>query len=586
MPVDPHTWVDISDFLTATILNGDMYRWNGEEFYSTGIRFHARKPIYASCNGTATASNIGNNAWNPAYDASGGSQGTSLIRADTGSLMGAWWDPNITGNIRMSSLNAGGGLPLVQGGVGLMFGHVAWGPNGGAVGAGLGLSSGSSGAGNPGTLQAANSARNMVTFVCDILDGNSQRWTIFAYNNTGGTAAPLTSPLADGSGRCSRLHAQWASVYPANGFTVLSGANPATGWTNSSVLNAALLNSNTGIRNVLRQMNMPPLLRAPQTSTQGLTANTNTTVTLGSPTYDTYSGLSGNTYTVPFSGVYLVHGYVGCQNFSGNLRAGVKINGGTTYWGPDSPMASGNHGTATKTQLLSLVAGDTITLQALATAAATTSSIWAPRLLVYQICQRTIVVPSVTLPDTTYRWAAGTPGPISTLFNQHVANDLVFLMTQRPYALTYQNTAQTGIAMNTPTTVVMQSNTGIVHGENTDRWNAFNTTTGVFTAPVNGWYLAVWEVFLAAPTLTATPVVIATIQPTPSGLAGWDQYQEQNMATTSSPVPGATGMAYYYLRAGDTITPGVQTQDSSATTIATQVGTGINSSFGIVWVGE
>jgi hypothetical protein len=47
---------------------------------------------------------------------------------------------------------------------------------------------------------------------------------------------------------------------------------------------------------------------------------------------------------------------------------------------------------------------------------------------------------------------------------------------------------------------------------------------------------------------------------------------------------GATVVSYYYLRAGDTVAPSVETYDSTAGTIATS--TVENSHFELVWLGE
>jgi hypothetical protein len=79
--------------------------------------------------------------------------------------------------------------------------------------------------------------------------------------------------------------------------------------------------------------------------------------------------------------------------------------------------------------------------------------------------------------------------------------------------------------------------------------------------------------------------VLGLLGLSPNGSDPWDRYQQQNMVTGSDG-SGASAVSFYYLRAGDSIQPGVETFDSTSTTIATDVTTGINSHFEVVWLGE
>jgi hypothetical protein len=53
---------------------------------------------------------------------------------------------------------------------------------------------------------------------------------------------------------------------------------------------------------------------------------------------------------------------------------------------------------------------------------------------------------------------------------------------------------------------------------------------------------------------------------------------------TTATGSGAAAVSYYYLRAGDSIQPGMITKDSTNTTINTA--TAVESHFEVVWLGE
>lgn len=581
MPVDPHTWADVSDWFTATIANGDFYRYNGLEFIPTGIQFHARRPVYKGWNpnvGVSTASG----AWVNAFRSSGGL--TAAVNVDSGGQFGWFMDNQSQGNV-FSNLAGAGGLPPPgrAGGLMLVTGCVPWPVNSGSIQVALGSSAGVI----PelyGSLQDANGSSVISTgWVLDIVDAAHEHYALLSTQSSGGASA-VPGPAVDGSYSAVRLHAFWASIYQANGFTA-SAPSPVASWSPSSTVNAALLNGNAGIRDVLRVLNMPPLLRATRTSgTQSLTLNTDNVINTLTATNDSYSGFASNTYTVPQNGIYLVYGYVPVGSYTGSLSAGVIING-TTYYGPRA-VGTGNSISASKTQIFSLNAGDTIQLIGNPSATVSTNGTAPVLLIVLKMGEQGVPSPLPTVPDTTYRWQAGTPGDLSALWNAHIANDLTFL-TRRPYLLTYQGTAQTGIAMNTQTPVTMDTVAGIVHADGGDNYSGWNAGTHIYTAQRAGWYLAVEEMMLASPSLTANPWVTASVAVTPaSGINPYDSYQRQNMPASGN-FPGATAVGMYYLRAGDTIKPGVLTGASSLTTIGTGVSTpNVTSHFELVWLGE
>lgn len=584
MPTDPRTWTDVTDYWTATYANGDLYRYNGMEFVPNGIQFHANRPVYSSIAALAGVSATSGN-WIRAFDSPGVT--LSGIFADTGGKYGAFADNDNSGNIMMG-IAGGGGLPTSPGGLAMVTGVGPMWPasgGGGLVANGLDLYSGITGSTIGGTEQAVLTGVRSAPFFLDIIDGNVQRWALWGYNGSGGTMTPSAPFARDGSGYATRLGAHWVSVYPANGHTVTSAPAPVSSWSSGSTINAATLNGNTGIRDVFRYLNMPPLLRAHKTASQSLSASTNNVITLGGVDYDTYGGWSTGTatYTVPFDGLYLVHGFVTVGALGASTMAtGVLING-TAYNGPRMGKSGLGNTSAIKTQIFSLRAGDTIQLYANPGAAVSTvTGVYAPRLIVLNVGSIGTPSPLPTVPNPSYRWTAGTPGDLSTLFNAHIANDLTFLV-QRPYLLSYQSSAQSGIAMSTDTAVTMDTVQGIVHSDSSDNYSGWDSTNKRYVAPRDGWYLAVEEVFLAQPSLSTTPWVCAELQVVPGGTYAWDQYQAQFMSGAN--FPGATAVGYHYLRAGDTIQPGVITVSSSSTTISTAVAATTNSHFECVWLG-
>lgn len=592
MPTDPHTWD--GDFLTATLLDGDLYQFAGSATIPTGVNFHVNRPIYKSYNKSTALVSVANGNWNLAYASSsaGGGAPESGVIVDSAGQFAGWFDPNLTGNVRYNSLAAGGGTPTSNGGLVLMTGYGLWPATGGGsnVGAGIGLSTASV-PDSHGTLQATNAGHQTTCICIDLMDSNSQRWALFGFNGSGAALSMPLTTQADGSGWASRLHAHWASVYPANGFVNSNPPAPLGNWTPTSpALTTAFLNGTTGFRNPLRLLNMPPLARAVAGGSQALTANTAATITLTATSgMVTYGSFGSNTFTAPFTGLYFVHGYVACQNFSGNLRAGVKI-GGVNYWGPYTPMPGTGEAGATKTQVFYLNAGDTVTLQGYATAAANTSTAHPARLVVTYLA--TGLTPSVGSPgslpvesDTTFRFTAGTPsgaGQLAANFTSFPANDLNLLI-HRPYAMAYQTVAQ-GIPVGTATALNLDTVKDIVHGNVTDNFSAWSSANSNYVAPISGWYLCVEEAFFAAPTLTATPSALALLQPNPNGADTWDRFQQQSFITTAA--SGATAVSYYYLRAGDTLTPGAQHYDTVASgNLNTNVSIA-NSHLEIVFLGQ
>jgi len=587
MPFFPRTW-STGDFFTASRLDNDLYQFNGQWFSANGTRFHARRPIYKGYSGyTAPTNAIPTGTWAMTYATTSNANPESSVIADTPGMLNAWFDPNLSGNINLGQLQYGGGTASLSGGIGLVTAYTLW-PNSsntGNVANGIGNSTAPTTAPNTlGTSQGLNSAHQTCNICVDLMDMNpGGRLANFAFNGAGGTLDPQGAPNADGSGWASRFLAHWASVYTSTGTAVTNLPAPTT-WTGTTAITSTLLNGAAGLRGPLRFLNMPPLCRAAQGSTQNLLAGTAATINLTATSgFDSYSGFNNgtDTYTVPLAGLYFVYGQVGIGNINGTIRAGIQINGGTTYWGPKCVAPGSGTACGAKAQIFSLNAGDTITLQGASSVASTTSSSNPPRLVILCVSLAGAPSPLATPPDTSFRFTAGTPGPVTSLLNAHISNDLNFLL-YRPYLMAYQTVSQN----YTPGTVAnlsLDTVAGIVHGDNGDNYSGWNATNKNYVAPVAGWYMVVEEVFYKTPTLTATPSAVALVGLNPHGTDVNDRYQQANLPGSSAD-GGASLVSYYYLRAGDTLTPAAETYDSSSTTLGTS--TAVNSHMEIVWLGE
>lgn len=579
MPQDPRTWAT-GDYVSSSYLDYDLYAAGAgypqvAQFVPNGIRWHSQPALYKcimlGSGQTLAASGVWKNIF------ASGSQPEVIV--DTAGFYGAHMDPTRVGTIQDVILSSGGGLPgQYGGGLYLVSGYVPLTVTTGGTNMSAGLTQGSTIPNTYGTQQKAIPGGTCTPFLLDLQQFGSNTYTLSGYSNNTGAATIQVS--VDGSGTSPSFSALWVSGQV--GFTT-SGPAPTAAWTSASTVTSAGLNS--GLRDVLRTMNFPPLFRGYDTAGVSVPNATNTTIGLNNFNADNYSGWSTPTYTVKQSGLYLVHGIVFFSNFSAQMMAGVSING-TDYWGPAMPSPSNNAQSATKTQIFSLNANDTISLRAWQNSgsAQTTNTTCQSRLVVIKV--GTAGTPSTlpSVPDLSFRYTAGYQPDLSSLLNAHLANDLTFL-TYQPYLMSYQTAATTGIAMGTPTKTIMQNNTGIVHGDNGDNYSGYNATTGVYTVQRTGWYMCVGEVFMSFPSLTTTPLYCFQMFPSPTGATSPSDGYQSAGATLANNAGGATGFGYYHLRAGDTIYPGIYTANSSATTTSTTV-TGRNSHFEMVWVGE
>jgi len=441
-----------------------------------------------------------------------------------------------------------------------------------------------------GTSQAGNAGHDVTPFAVDLIRPGGNSFFVTAYNGGSGSPNAQLKFSTDGSGESFTFQALWASVPPANGHIAGAAPAPKTSWLSTDTVTAAGLNAE--IRDIFRVLNMPPALKVQSTGTTSCATSTATAISLPSVLLDSYSGWNSgtSTYTAPFSGIYLISGNVFFPG-SGTVtlaKTGVNV-GGTNIWGPAGPDPSGGVLGTSKIGLFDLNAGDTVQLMGFQTSGSTQSTVSSPvsQLVILYMGAKGAVTGSPTPPDLSYRYPpqGGSAAALSTL-NTHLANDTNFLVN-KPYFTGHQQTQQTGIADGTETQVIIDTIAGQVHASNGDNYSGWNATTHVYTAPVDGWYMAISEVFLPPATLTTQPASAALLQVSSNFGASdaWDWYQHAT-ANTSGQVTGAAAMGFYYLRQGDTITPGVIQQNMVSGTNSLAAPASAKTHFDLIWVSE
>lgn len=581
MPVPPYTW-QIDDFLTAGRLNGELYRTGGALFAPNGTGFHGQRPIYKSF-GKSPA--FGSSAWTFIGGNTAPFVFTWPVLADTGAMFGHRLDPVQGGSILLNVPNSGGALGSA-GGLGVVTLTTTFGTGLNTnVGAGMSPLSGIL-PDSQGTVQNANQSYNSAPWALDIMDLNPSSGPIGAWALQGGANAIVPPSATDGSGGgLSRFGAHWASVYPANGATVSAIPALTASYTDSTPLTAALMNAN--IQQLMSLLNMPPLLRVAATGTTSVPNGTATVINFPAATWDTYGGWnsSTDTYTVPLPGIYLVAGFAPFGDIGNcHIAAAADING-TTIWGPSVTAVSGLTSAAGKAGIFDLNAGDTVKLQAFQGSGTTQSCQAGSIFVVLYLGAQGIASPVPSTPDENYSFIAGTPGSrMAGLLTQHVGNDLNFLLN-KPYFLGYQATAQNNASEGVSKALAIDTIKGLIHGIAGDPWGGWNAPALKWAAPVSGWYMAVEEIFAIPPT-QPNATCAAALAVSPAGANTPDFYQQNNCAAGVTST-GACAVGYYYLRAGDTVQPMFWENGFFNTgAVGTNVATGINSHFEVVFLGE
>lgn len=445
------------------------------------------------------------------------------------------------------------------------------------------------------------------------ISGSGLIWGSIAVAYTTSVPTPGTAPVIGpggggggglganngGAGMDGQLILTWTGASGA-GYGTPPSPQPYASWSPTTTVGTTSaddvdINGPAGITDVVNYLASPPVFRIADLSAPSVPSGTLTPVSFtgDSATVDTYAGWSSGSYRVQRSGIYLFHG-LGCfaANTAGTRQVGVTVNG-TTYWGPGYAAASAGATHATKTVILSLVAGDTVSLAVRqdSGSALTLSATSATRFFLTWLCNAGPPQGNWVPPDTTYRWVSGTsPAELPGLFQNHLANDLGFLVN-RPYLLAYQSVGQSGLPVGSFSTVTMDSVSGIVHGDNGDPWSGWTPGAGnLYTAPVDGWWLTVAE-YLTGPSSSAGATVTAGIQPSTSGgvtPAYPVDWWQANVATPSASVGGgATAVGLSYALAGETLTPAVMGSGfpSPYPTLTGQQNSGVAaSSFAAVWI--
>jgi len=582
MPVQPGSWS--TGPVTAKALNAALYSIRpGNGHKPGGIAFHANRPLLVegltdssftqpSSSAGTFKSVAGTADWKNYFD-------SSVL---FGGGADAPWN-TATGTFTAQVFASDGSTSDVPGGYYLTWGNAAWTAtkNPGASGAGI-LEAGSVTAGG---AQFSGTARPNCAYVLDAVQlPNPSTANLMGYcSDSSGSSFTYTSKSADYSGACTRFYTAWAGI--SSDYATLGSVPAPAAWANGGTVTSALLNG-AGVNEPLTLLNAPPLLRAGSLLATSVSSGTVTTVPIGTPQIDTYSAytVSTRTWTVPLTGVYLVHGIVYYASGStGQMYAGIEVNGSLILYGPAYQSAGSGNTACQVTRLLDLEAGDAVKLVTFSSASNTLGSSYQCRLVTLWMSS---LAPSDgawswTPPSTGFRWEAGSSGTALTAqFAAHLTNDLSFLL-QRPYLLAWQGTAQTGLSQNAFHTVTMDTVAGRVHASAGDPYGGWHTGSGGYwEAPVNGWYLVQAGFFQGAPSSTPASLTAAILQ-NPPGTATPDQFQQ---ATTVSATlaPGAEAVGAYYLRAGDTVQPQYQQQDGG--TFSTFTGAGRESYFGVMWL--
>ncbi len=583
MPIIPASF-PANEPLTAKQLNTALYTYTpGSTFTPTGILFHANRPLLveglqlalsqeSNSSGTTTSLS-GSGNWKNYFDNAalfGGGADTLYSTAN------GWLNPGVAGS---------DGIAGSAGGHFVIWGFPCFSATTNARGAGSYLNA--SGTLVSGGKQLSSTTHDNASYVMDIvttISGQTTSLEGWCADTSGGTYSYRFN-LTDYSGETTRFYGFWCGILH-NGSTV-SSVPVIPAWTSTSAVTSTALN-NSAVVAPMSLLNDPPLLRVGTSlSGQSPTPSTVTVLSISTAQLDTYGGwqVLDSAYTVPLSGVYLVHGYVFYStSTTNNVQAVILVNTSIPVYGPAYQAVSGINIGCQVTRLLDLQAGDTVQL---ATYTNGSSNSYGS-----DLCRISIAwlaglgsgsTESFTPPDTGYRWQAGTSGSdLVAAFQQHLTNDVSFLI-QRPYLLSYQSTAQTGLSQNVFHTITMDTVSGLIHGSAGDPYAGWHTSSGgYYAAPVDGWYLVIAG-YAQSALASGTASCLAGILQTPAGSQSPDYYQHVSTTTTGLN-PGAEAIGAYYLRAGDTVQPQYLQQDAG--TFSTAVAAGHQSSFSVVWLCE
>lgn len=600
MPVPARTW-STNDYVTAEYLNTDLYSYVPfNNHFPNGLLFHSMTPmmhawadaaglVVTSAGGGGAATNLSDTGTNSHWGQTACTE--SLYVGSNGPYQGKFL-PRVQG-ADSGPVTAGGGNYLV-------YSQICWQPQTNTTGyAGASLSSFVSAPEVHGATQLPSTVRQNMPWCFDLVEAASQVSNTIDFqpealcqdssaNNFG-----LVSN-SNASGAPARAGYMWCGVGGKNSPPLVNGTvppGPTLGWATASSANLQ-----GGLRNPLWFLNNRPQLRTSAAQVSGaVPTNTNVILQWASDDYDNYTNYNASThqYTVPMDGVYLCYTMV---EFNGSiaqqLRTGFQINGSLNLFGPSYSTSSGAHlARAQSIRLLDLRHNDTVAAICSVTGAAASTTGNGKMVLVWMGTLATSGTPlTFNPPDIQFRWPAGAPGSSALMqyFNEHAGQDLGFLL-QRPYALAYQTTAQSGLANNTIQAISCQNNTGRVHASFGDNYGGWSGPSNYrYVAQVPGWYLAVGGVFQGFS--GTTPYVpsygFTCLNSVGANIGNYTVHQKSSSATSGINVEGAEGLLFVYLYTGDSLYPTYQQLDGAGTFSTTVSTAGCESHFGLVWVSE
>ena len=579
-------------------MNLALYTYTaGNNHAPTGILFHSAPPLLTEIARTAlgfsqASSPAGANTVLFAVGKWQNQGDTSALFCIGGDLAG-----NEGSGQYISRVPGSDGTSGNVGGWHLMWGFPVWAAqtNAGAAGAFIQRTNVSPGPIEFGGFQQSSTSQRNSPYVMDLIqtpnNAPTTGYTIGGEcaDNSSSSFAYITSSSFSGTG--CRWNTLWACCNTSAQTIIGTFPTVQTSWSANTQITQTVINNNVTIP--MQFLNVPPIMRVATSLSTAIAANTNVTVPLTGPQLDPLSGFSGNTWVVPVSGVYLVHGIINFNKpTSGDTYAGIRVSGGTIYWGPTHTV-SGASITTVRTQvtrMLDLVAGDAISLIAFNSVASSLNNAGPCRLLAKWMAPiaGTSGTVSFTPPDMWFRWQAGmSGGTLPSFFTKYIGNDVNFLLN-RPYLIAKQGTAQTGLGVGTWATLQMTP-TGLVHssaGDNYGGWTVAGTLN-YYTAQVPGWYLVLvngTQTSPATPSVHAAGIGYYTSTGAAQGSTTPDVYQII-ASNTSTNLPGADAIGLYYLNTGDRVAPMYQ-EVSGAATWSTTVSAGHQSAFGVVWVSE
>jgi len=606
IPTQPSPWYPGP--LSPQQLNLALYSYDGSGYGANGILYHSHRVILSESMTQCRALSVSSSG---TWSVFSGTNTDAFGIFDNSALFGLGCDaPGVHAYYHfaaaaLGSAGVSGSATTSTGGIylGVHFATAtAAGATPAAAGAGMYVQAGTGATvfHSQGVVQAQGTGHAGESFYINLLASGVQTNTwqpggFYADASLSTETPPASS--TDTAGFTPRQLWAWFGV-AVSGTTVTQVPTPQVSWTGP--VTSALMNGPSGPYQALTLLNNPPSMQVNQALTTSISNNSPATVPFtAAPSIDTYSrfGTATSTYTAPLNGLYLTFPTITfASNATGARYAGLSVTSGTVTTAIQGPAYAATGASAmsvTGLRVLDLNAGDTVKATAFQNSGgnlALGGATWNSRLGILYLCPYSSGgVNSFTPPVTAFHWTAGLPAAsIPALLTEHLGNDLNFLVN-RPYFTGYQATAQTGLTVGSWTTVTIDTVAGLLHGSPGDSYAGWSSYSNSYAAPAAGWYLVIFEVYAALPTLTTGYLSAGIKVPTSGGIApstSPDWYQTVFFPLTSLPVPGAAAVGCYYLNAGETVQPVALTQNWSNTTWSTSTSASARSQFSVFWLCE